>query len=67
MVVVLVLDTGESYSLDRSLGSLTVAEQVNAARGKGQLIAFQTNHTPSRIIYIDPDHVVAVKSDGHAY
>ena len=67
MTVIVSLDNGESYMLDRSLTTSGVAEHINAARGGGELIAFQNNATPSRTIYIDPDHVVAIKNDGHPY
>lgn len=67
MVVVVSMDNGESYMLDRGLSVPKVAEQINAARGTGKLIPFENNATPSRILYIDPDHVVAIKNDGHLY
>lgn len=67
MVVVVTLDTGESYMLDRSLYTDKVAEAINNARGCGELIGFQNNETPSRVFYIDPDHVVAIRNDGHTY
>jgi hypothetical protein len=62
-----VLDTGESYMLDRSLWTDNVAATVNEKRGTGKLIPFQNNATPSRTIFIDPDHVIVVKDDGHNY
>ncbi len=67
MTVVISLDTGESYLLDRQLYVANVADRVNAARGGGELIAFQNNDIPSRVFYVDPDHVVAIKDDGHTY
>ena len=67
MVVIVTLDTGDSYMLDRGLLTDRVAERINAARGGGELIQFRSNATPSRTFYIDPDHVVAVKNDGHSY
>lgn len=67
MTVIVTLDTGESYMLDRSLRTDQVAAKLNEARGAGQLVEFQDNATPSRAFYIDPDHVVAVKNDGHPY
>ena len=67
MPVIVTLDTGDSYTLDRSLWTDGVAATINEARGGGKLVPFQNNATPSRTIYIDPDHVVAIKGDGHAY
>lgn len=67
MTVIIKLDTGESCHLDRNLSTLSVAQEINDGRGKGKLISFQNNSTPSRIIYIDPDHVVAIENDGYPY
>lgn len=67
MTVIVALDTGDSYRLDRSLRTDQVAAKINEARGSNQLVEFQNDDTPSRAIYIDPDHVVAVKNDGHPY
>ena len=67
MVVIVTLDTGEHYRLDRSLRTDEVAATVNGARGGGKLIPFQNDATPSRVIYIDPDEVIAIKNDGHNY
>jgi hypothetical protein len=65
--VIIKLDTGETYMLDRGLYVSKVAETINEARGKGQLIPFQNNDTPSREIFIDPDHVTSIKHDGYNY
>jgi hypothetical protein len=67
MTVVITLDNGESYMLDRGLIASNVAERINAARGGGELIPFENNATPSRTFYVDPDHVIAIVNDGHAY
>lgn len=67
MTVILKMDTGDSYSLDRNLRSSEVQETINDARGKGKLIPFDDNRTPRRIIYIDPDHVISVRDDGFSY
>ena len=67
MVVIISLDNGESYMLDRGLTTENVAKRINETRGEGALISFPNNATPSRAFYVDPDHVVAVKNDGHPY
>lgn len=67
MTVVVKLDTGDRYSLDRSVNAGNVAQNINSGRGKGALLPFDDNRTPSRVIYIDPDHVVSVRDDGHLY
>ena len=67
MTVIVALDTGEAYRLDRNLRTDQVATAINDARGKGKLVEFQNDATPSRAIYIDPDHVTSVKNDGYAY
>lgn len=67
MTVIVVLDTGDKYALDRGLWAEKVADEINNKRGTGKLIPFQNNSTPSRTIYIDPDHVVTVKSDGYGF
>lgn len=53
--------------LDRNLATHEVAKRINDARGTGSLIEFQNNATPSRAVFIDPDHVVAITHDGHNY
>lgn len=67
MTVVIKLSTGDSQLLDRNLRTDKVVEVVNEARGKGKLIQFQDNQTPSRAIWIDPDHVIRVSNDGYSY
>jgi hypothetical protein len=67
MTVVVTLDNGDSHLLDRNLRTDQVAATINEARGGGKLVPFQNNATPSRTIYIDPDHVVTIKNDGYAY
>lgn len=67
MTVIVTLDTGDSHLLDRNLRTDQVATTINAARGGGKLVPFQNNATPSRTIYIDPDHVVSIKNDGYSY
>lgn len=67
MTVVVTLDTGESYMLDRNYYTEQVATMVNDKRGCGVLIPFDNTATPSRKIYIDPDHVTAIKNDGYSY
>ena len=67
MTVVIKLDSGDSYLLDRNLRTDQVAAAINDARGSGKLVEFQNNATPSRAIYIDPDHVVAIQNDGYSY
>lgn len=67
MTVIVTLDTGDSYRLDRNLRTDQVAATINEARGGGKLVEFQNDATPSRAIYIDPDHVVSIKNDGYAY
>lgn len=67
MVVIVTLDTGDSYRIDRRWTADRVAAIVKADRGKGTLTAFQDDATPSRVFHIDPDHVVSIKDDGHAY
>ena len=67
MTVILTLDTGEHRYLDRRYGTDAVAGTINEARGKGKLIPFDNNSTPSRTIWIDPDHVVTVGNDGNPY
>lgn len=66
MTVVIELDTGKSYRLDRGYSIAEVATRVDVNRGKG-LVSFDDNRTPCRTIYIDPDHVVAIQDDGRAY
>lgn len=53
--------------LDRSLAIYKVAGVIDEARGGGKLVEFQNNATPSRSIFVDPDHVVAITHDGHNY
>jgi hypothetical protein len=67
VTVIITLDTGDSYMLDRRLYTEQVAATINDGRGAGKLIPFQNNATPSRTIYIDPDHVVSIKNDGYSY
>ena len=67
MTVTVVLDTGDSHRLARNLYTEQVADAINAKRGTGKLIPFQNDSTPSRVIYIDPDHVVTVSNDGYSY
>jgi hypothetical protein len=67
MAVYLALDTGDQVRLDRSLRIDQVAERINAARGSGELIEFQNDATPSRAVWIDPDHVVSIKNDYYNY
>lgn len=67
MTVLIKLDTGDSYLLDRNLRTDQVATAINHARGGGKLVEFQNNATPSRTIHIDPDHVVSIENDGYAY
>lgn len=67
MTVIVTLDTGDSYMLDRDLRTEQVAITINDARGVGKLVPFQDNGTPRRVVYIDPDHVVSIKNDGYAY
>lgn len=67
MTVVIKFSTGESQLLDRSLRTDQVVETVNEARGKGKLISFQNNETPSRTIWVDPDHVIRILNDGYSY
>jgi hypothetical protein len=44
-----------------------VARAINEGRGKGKLLPFDSNDTPSRTLYIDPDHIVSVTNDGYTY
>lgn len=67
MPVIVTLDTGDSHVLDRRLGTDAVASKINEARGSGKLVPFENNATPSSIFYIDPDHVVSIRSDGSYY
>jgi hypothetical protein len=67
MTVIVTLDTGDSHRLDRNLRTDQVASMINEARGEGKLVPFQNDATPSRTIYIDPDHVISVKNDGYSY
>lgn len=65
--VVLTLRDGSHVHLDRRYGEREIADAVNAARGKGQLIPFDNNATPSRTVHVDPDEVTVVRHDGHNY
>ena len=67
MTVVITLSTGEKKLLDRNLTTDQVVEAVNGGRGQGKLIPFQDNQTPSRTLYIDPDHVIGIHNDGYNY
>lgn len=61
MTVELDMDTGETLVLDRRLYVAAVAERVNEGRRNGALIEFQDDRTPSRTLYVDPSHVVAIR------
>jgi hypothetical protein len=67
LTVVIKLDSGDSYLLDRNLRTDQVAAAINDARGGGKLVELRSNATPSRAIYIDPDHVVSIENDGYSY
>ena len=62
MACIIVMDTGDSYSL-RDYAS-SVQAKVNEARGAGQLVPLERDRIPTRqMIYLDPDHVIAVKDE----
>lgn len=63
MSVVVKLSDGTRIALDRNLYVSGVAAQVNEGRGKGKLLEFPNDQTPSRGVFIDPDDVVFVYSD----
>jgi hypothetical protein len=67
MPVIIEMDTGQRVKLDRNLMLHNVVKDVNDKRGCGKLIEFPDNNTPSRRIWIDPDHVIAMWEDGHNY
>ena len=67
MTVIVTLDTGEKRRLDRNLRTDDVAGRINTGRGRDTLLAFENDATPSRTIWIDPDHVVSVENDGYPY
>jgi len=67
MTVVLTMKDGSQVLLDRQLRTDQVFNSVNEARGKGKLIPFQNNASPSRTIYLDPDEVMKIDNDGLNY
>lgn len=67
MPVILTMRGGEYVRLDRKYSERNVAQAVNDARGRGKLIPFDNDATPSRVVHVDPDSVTLIRHDGHNY
>lgn len=68
MPVVLGLKSGSKFTLDRRYSTSDIYQRINEGRkDSGELMAFDDNRTPSRVIYVDPNEVESIRHDGHNY
>lgn len=67
MPVILEMSTGDKHMLDRQYDIERVVKALDEKRGTTMFVEFQNDATPSRRIYVDPNHVIAIKHDGYNY